>query len=125
MLPCRLPEQMTSLARRLVLESLPPKLSLEWPTMLSWPQEADLIIPLLQEGVEKISTQLEAVQRISLPKMDVALHVAKELSKMREDGTKLMSRQMDAAKQDEMLVDVVKETQELSSQQSEAAKRCP
>ena len=66
------------------------------------------MIPLLEEDITEISMHMDAVQRTSLPKMDVALHAAKELSMRREDGTKQKSRQMDAARQNEMtLVDMV------------------
>ena len=83
------------------------------------------MIPLLQEEVKKISTQLEAVQSIPWLKMDAALYAAEELSMMKQERT-TMSRQMDAAKQNVMtLVDVVKETKELSSQLFEAAMRYP
>ena len=57
--------------------------------------------------------------------MDAALYAAEELSMMKQERT-TMSRQMDAAKQNVMtLVDVVKETKELSSQLFEAAMRYP
>ena len=83
------------------------------------------MFPLLQEEVEKISTLLEAVQKKSWLKMDAALYEAKKLSMTKQDVTKQMTTQMAAARQNAMLVDVVKRTQELSSQQFEAVKRYP
>ena len=84
-----------------------------------------MMIPLLQEEVEKFSTQLEAVPRISLLKMDAALYEAKKLSMMKQERTN-KSRQIDAARQNMMqLVDMVKETKECSIQQFQAAKLCP
>ena len=65
------------------------------------------MIPLLQEEVEKIFTQLEAVLMMSWLMLEAALYAAVELSIPSPDMTK-MSTQLDAAKQDEMpLVDVV------------------
>ena len=82
-----------------------------------------MTIPLLQEDTKKISTLLEAVQKLSWLKMDAALYEAKKLSMMKQERTKLMTRQMVAAKQNLMLMDVVKVTKELSRQQFEAAMR--
>ena len=56
-------------------------------------EEAALRIPLLQEDVKKISTQLEAVQTLSWLLMDAALYEAKKLSMMKQERIKLMTRQ--------------------------------
>ena len=66
------------------------------------------MMPLLQEDAKKISTLLEAVKELFVLMKDVALFVAKDISKRKPDLTKQRSKQMDAAKQDKMqLVDVV------------------
>ena len=77
------------------------------------------MIPLLQADVMKISTLLEAVQKQSWLKMDVALYAAKKLSTKKQERTN-KPLQMGAAMQNVML-----ETKELSIQQFKAAKRCP
>ena len=94
--------------------------------MFSWAQETNKMIPLLEENIMMISMQMDAVEKLSVLTKDVALCEAKEMSKLMPDKTKQKSMQMDAAKQNVTeLVDMVKETQELSIQRFEAAMRCP
>ena len=79
--------------------------------MLSWAQEADMMSPLLEEDIKKLSMHMDAVQELSVLTTDVALYVVQKLSLLLPDKTKQLSKQLDAAKQNMTeLVDMVKET---------------
>ena len=68
--------------------------------MFSWAQEADKMIPLLEEDITEISMHMDAVKELS---------VLTNAAKLKTDKTKQMSKHLDAARQNMMqLVDVVK-----------------